>query len=76
MKKPKQNVSVSASQAVQYLEDIRTMVSGLDEPTLAISIRIPANVLRAVKLKAKSNGRKYQSMIVDYIRQGLQNKSV
>lgn len=58
--------------AIQFLEDMRNMSSHIDEPTIAISLRVPANVLRAVKLKAKFNNQKYQSLIITYIRSGLE----
>lgn len=64
-------LSISPEEAVQFLEDIRIMASDINEPTIAISLRIPANVLRSVKIKAKSEGKKYQSLIVEYIRAGL-----
>lgn len=67
----KKSSNVSPEEAVRFLEDIRLMVSEFDEPTTAISLRIPGNVLRAVKLQAKADGKKYQSLIVDYIRKGL-----
>lgn len=62
---------ISPEEAVRFLEDIRLMASDLDEPTVAISLRVPGNVLRAIKLKAKSDGKKYQSLIVEYLRKGL-----
>ncbi len=62
---------VSPEQAVRFLEDIRLLTSERDEPTVAISLRVPENILRAVKLMAKSNGKKYQSMIIEFIRKGL-----
>ncbi len=60
-----------AESAIQFLEDLRVISSGVDEPTQMVSIRIPANILRAVKLQAKFEGKKYQSLIVQYIRQNL-----
>jgi hypothetical protein len=36
-----------------------------------VSIRIPGNILRMLKLKAKAENRKYQSMMIQFIRQGL-----
>lgn len=69
-----QDQRISPEAALQFLEDIRTMYKDIDEPSVAISIRIPANVLRAVKLKAKANGKKYQSLIVESLRESLRNK--
>lgn len=62
---------VTPEEAVQFLEDFRKLSSDVDEPTVAISIRIPGNVLRALKTKAKARGMKYQSLMVQYVRKGL-----
>lgn len=69
--KKSQKGRVSPEEAVQFLEDMRTLHSEIDEPTVAISLRVPGNVLRAIKLKAKADGKKYQSLIVEYLRRGL-----
>lgn len=69
-KKPK-NTAISPEEAVRFLEDLRLMASDIDEPTVAISLRIPGNVLRSIKLKAKADGKKYQSLMVEYLRKGL-----
>ena len=69
--------SVSPEEAIRFLEDIRIMTSDMDEPTVAISLRVPGNVLRALKAKAKADGKKYQSLIVEYLRKSLrENKTV
>ena len=62
---------ISPEEAVQFLDDMRKLTHEVDEKTVAISIRIPENVLRAVKTKAKSENRKYQSVMIEYIRKGL-----
>ncbi|RYZ91931.1 MAG: hypothetical protein EOP06_05765 [Proteobacteria bacterium] len=64
---------MAPEEALQFLEDMRTLASDIDEPTVAISIRIPANVLRAIKAKATLEKRKYQSLVVEFIRQGLKH---
>ena len=66
---------ISPEEAVRFLEDIRLMVADIDEPTVAISLRIPKNILRATKLKAKADGKKYQSLIVQFVRIGLRSNS-
>lgn len=73
MKKDKntKNRKITPMEALQFLEDIRTMVNNSDEPTVAISLRVPGNVLRAIKLKAKADGKKYQSLMIEYLRKGL-----
>ena len=75
MRRNKKNSHISPEEALQFLEDIHEMMNDRDEPTVAISLRVPGNVLRAVKSKAKSDGKKYQSLIVEYIRNGLKRKS-
>lgn len=65
---------ISPEDALRFLEDIRTMSSEIDEATVAISLRVPANILRAIKLKAKADGKKYQSLMVEYMRKGLREK--
>jgi predicted DNA binding CopG/RHH family protein len=70
--KVKSNV-ISPEEALRFLEDMRVMASEKDEPTIAISLRVPGNILRAIKLKSKADGKKYQSLIVEYLRQGLRS---
>jgi predicted DNA binding CopG/RHH family protein len=62
---------ISAEEALRFLEEMRLMSSNIDEPTVAISLRVPGNVLRSIKLKAKADGRKYQSLMIEYLRKGL-----
>lgn len=64
---------ISPEEALRFLEDIRTLAGDVDKPTVAISLRIPENILRAIKAKAKAKaeGKKYQSMIVEFMRNGL-----
>ena len=62
---------VSPAEALRFLEDIRTMSAEIDEPTVAISLRVPGNILRAIKLRAKADGKKYQSLMIEYFRAGL-----
>jgi predicted DNA binding CopG/RHH family protein len=64
---------ISPEDAIRFLEDIRTMRTSLDEPTKAISLRVPGNLLRAIKLKAKADGKKYQSLMIEYFRKGLES---
>lgn len=62
---------ISPEDALRFIEDIRLMVADQNEPTVAISLRIPGNILRALKLRAKADGKKYQSLMVEYLRLGL-----
>lgn len=66
---------IKPEDAIQFLEDIRNMSSHVDEPSVAISIRIPGNILRSLKIKAKAEGKKYQSLMIEYVRKGLLKNS-
>jgi predicted DNA binding CopG/RHH family protein len=66
--------TISPEEAVQFLEDLRNLSGDIDEPTVAISLRVPGNILRAIKLKAKADGKKYQSLITEYLRKGLRER--
>ncbi len=66
---------ISPEEAVEFLEAMRVMAGEIDEPTVPISLRVPANILRIVKLRAKADGKKYQSLIVEYIRKGIQGRN-
>lgn len=73
-RKVKKTTQVAPVEALRFLEDIRTLSGNIDEPTVLISIRIPGNILRAVKLAARHESKKYQSLIVEYIRNGLKKE--
>lgn len=73
--KRNKNTTLSPEEALQFLEDIRIMASEVDEPTVAISLRVPQNILRAIKLRAKADGKKYQSLMIEYFRKGLREKT-
>jgi predicted DNA binding CopG/RHH family protein len=59
---------VSPEQALEFLEGFRKMQTGKDEPTKAISLRVPGNILTAYKTLAASEGRAYQSMMIQALR--------
>lgn len=63
--------SLSPEEAVQFLHDFQNLTAQIDEPTVLISLRIPANLLRNLKTVAKIENKKYQSMIINFIRKGL-----
>lgn len=62
---------VSPEEALRFLDDLRKLPSQIDEPTHAISLRVPENILRAIRLRAKAEGKKYQSLMIEYLRKGL-----
>ena len=74
MKKSKaQNkpAEISPEEALAFIDSYQKMLAEIDEPTQLISLRVPANILRALKTTAKLEGKKYQSMIIEMIREGL-----
>jgi predicted DNA binding CopG/RHH family protein len=73
----KQNVShqITPTEAIQFLDSFQKMMAAKDEPTVPISIRIPKNILTALKIKAKNNNQKYQSLIVEYLRRGIKGEN-
>jgi predicted DNA binding CopG/RHH family protein len=62
---------ISPEEALDFIDSYQKMLADLDEPTQSISLRIPGNLLRALKIKAKSENKKYQSMIIEMIRSDL-----
>lgn len=62
---------VTPLQALQYLESMRKLAEEKDEPTVMISIRIPGNILKTLKNKARVENKKYQSIIIELLRKGL-----
>ena len=62
------------AEGLRFLEGMRLMMSDIDEPTVAISLRVPGNILRALKTTAKADGQKYQALMIEYLRRGLQKK--
>lgn len=71
----KNKTKVTPEEALEFLETMRKFSIEKDEPTIAISLRVPGNLLRAAKLKAKADGKKYQSLLMEYIRQGIRRDS-
>ena len=68
---PKDAGQISPGQALQFLEDMRVLYSAKDEPTRAISLRVPENLLRLLKTRAALEGKKYQSLMIEILRKGL-----
>ena len=71
---PKNKNELTPEEAISFLDSFRKMIADKDEPTQAISIRIPANILRIIKLKAKAENKKYQSLIVEYLRKAISER--
>lgn len=64
--------SISPEEAIEFIESFQLMLQDQDEATVAISLRIPTNILRTLKTTAKFQGKKYQSLLIEYIRNGLE----
>jgi len=71
IKSKSRELKIKPEQAIEFLETMRTLQENKDEKTSLISIRIPQNLLRALKQKSEIENKKYQSIIVNYIRIGL-----
>ena len=66
--------SLTPEEAIQYLDDMRNLAAQIDEPTVAISLRVPANILRSLKAQARLEHKKYQSLLIEYLRNSLYQK--
>lgn len=71
MKRKNNSPQISPEEAVEFIESLQKLIQDKDDPTLAISVRIPANILRSLKVTAKLQGKKYQSLLVEYLKEGL-----
>lgn len=56
---------------LQFIESFQRLMADKDDKTVPISVRIPKNVLDALKFKAKLQNKKYQSLMLEFIRNGL-----
>lgn len=66
--KKKRAKTLSPEDALRFLEDFRTLKSRQDEKTHAISLRVPANLLRAFKTKARLENYPYQRLMIEALR--------
>lgn len=71
MKKRKVNSEPGPLEALLYLESMRQLSEEKDDPTVMISLRVPGNILRTIKNRAKVENKKYQSLIIELLRTGL-----
>ncbi len=60
---------LSAEQVVRFLEDFGQTVTGKDKKTKLISVRVPENILNSFKQKCAGNHQKYQTIIVQLMRE-------
>lgn len=74
-KKAQNNLLIKPENAIEFLEDLRNLSADINEPTQAISLRVPRNLLRSIKLKAKLDGKKYQSLMIEILRSGIRKNN-
>ncbi|MEN9722201.1 MAG: hypothetical protein RJB38_187 [Pseudomonadota bacterium] len=60
---------VTPAEALQFLEDFRQLMEGNEGPSKLISIRVPERLLRLFRSQCDRAGRKYQSQILELMRQ-------
>ncbi len=70
-KSPPESNKIKPLQALQFLEDLRLLSSNIDGPKKLISIRLPEKMIRSLKIKASQENKKYQSLIVEAIKDYL-----
>ncbi len=78
MKKAKQfntrRDELTPEQSIRFLEDFSKTVFQRDLKTKLISLRVPENILNTFKTKSKLSNQKYQSVIVQLMREWVKRK--
>lgn len=69
-----QSKKMNPEEVCQFLADYQELMFGVEQTSTLISIRIPDNILRAVKQKSQLAGKKYQSQIVELLRKWVKNE--
>lgn len=67
---------MTPNQVMEFLDSFQQVVSGQDQKTKLISMRVPENVLETFKVIAKNKNQKYQSVIVQLMRDWIKNESL
>ncbi len=70
--KVKGSKTPTPEQTWKFLEDYAEFVHGQDQKTKLISLRVPANILETFKFTANRAGKKYQTQIVQLMREWCQ----
>ncbi len=60
--------NITPSQAAEFVENYQKMIHSVEVKRKPISIRVPENILKNFKLKARSNGLAYQTQIIELMR--------
>ena len=69
----KKNAEKSLEDGLLFIDSFQKMLADQDEATVAISLRIPKNLLRLLKFRASSTKIKYQTLLIEYLRRGLKS---
>lgn len=79
MKKAKQihkkQKKLTPNQVVEFLDNFQNVVHGKDKKTKLISLRVPENILESFKTLSKGKSQKYQSVIVQLMREWVKNNN-
>ncbi len=67
----KQQPKLTPEQTLQFLDDFTKTMHGKDSKTKLISLRVPENIINTFKKKSQDQNRKYQSVIVQLMREWL-----
>jgi uncharacterized protein (DUF4415 family) len=67
--------SLSPDETIEFLEQFSKVILSQDSASKLISIRIPENVLNSFKTLAKLQNRKYQTVMVQLMREWVQANS-
>ena len=69
----KKNSEKPLEDGLLFIDSFQKMLADQDEATVAISLRIPKNLLRLLKFRASSTKTKYQTLLIEYLRRGLKS---
>ena len=69
----KKNSEKPLEDGLLFIDSFQKMLADQDEATVAISLRIPKNLLRLLKFRASSTKIKYQTLLIEYLRRGLKS---
>ncbi len=65
------DASLSKDEIARFLSDFQAVVHGDEGPRKLISLRVPEGLMRVFKEKAKRAGTRYQTQIVELMRQWI-----
>lgn len=70
-KSKRKPAELTVDEAMRFLDDVQRLHAQVDEPTRPISLRVPENVLRSFKARARLDGKKYQTVVVALMREWI-----